>query len=126
MTEPNAAPIHFGSIDAYAGEGAIDGIRFRPAAATLGVTAWGMNVIEIDAGCEAYPEHDHVGDGQEEVYVVLRGSMTLRVDEAEHAAEAGALVRVPPAAKRKIVPGADGVAILAIGATPGRAYGRVE
>src|SRR5262249_21173997 len=53
----------------YAGPNAIAGIRFRPAARELGVSAWGMNVIEIDAGCEAYPEHDHVRDGQEEVYV---------------------------------------------------------
>ncbi|MFK7988284.1 MAG: hypothetical protein AB8I08_19850 [Sandaracinaceae bacterium] len=110
------------TIDAYEGENAIEGIRFRPAAAALGVTAWGMNVLELDAGCEGYPEHDHKEDGQEEVYVVLRGSMTLVADKTEHRASAGSLVRVSPEHTRKIVPGDEGVTVLAIGATPGKAY----
>ena len=106
----------------YQGPNSIPGIKFRGAAKALGVTAWGMNVLEIEPGCQAYPEHDHVKDGQEEVYVVLRGSATLRCGGREWPLEAGSLVRVGPQTKRKLVPGADGVTVLAIGSTPGKAY----
>ena len=109
-------------IPPYQGPNAIPGMRFRPAGRQLGVTAWGMSVIEIDPGCEKYPEHDHQKDGQEEVYVVLRGSATLRAGGHEQTLQAGALVRVPPTLKRKFIPGPGGVTILALGATPGKAY----
>lgn len=108
-------------VDYYQGPNMIAGIRFRAAARALGVTAWGMNVIEIDAGCEKYPEHDHHKDGQEEVYVVLRGSATLHAG-GEWKLEPGALVRVGPQQKRKFIPGPQGVTLLALGATPGQAY----
>jgi mannose-6-phosphate isomerase-like protein (cupin superfamily) len=106
----------------YQGPNAIAGIKFRHAARDLGVTAWGMNVIEIDAGCADYPEHDHLKDGQEEVYVVLKGSATLHSGSESWPVEAGTLVRAGPSAKRKFVPGPQGVTLLALGATPGKAY----
>ena len=106
----------------YQGPKSIAGIKFRHAGKDLGVTAWGMNVIEIDAGCTAYPEHDHSKDGQEEVYVVLRGSAKLIAGGSEQELEAGALVRVGPATRRKFLPGPSGVTLLALGATPGKAY----
>lgn len=37
----------------------IPGIKFHTAGRELGVTAWGMNVLRIDAGCMGHPEHDH-------------------------------------------------------------------
>jgi uncharacterized cupin superfamily protein len=106
----------------YEGKNAIPGIKFRSAGRELGVTAWGMNVLEIDAGCTAYPEHDHVKDGQEEVYVVLRGSGTLDAGDEQTVLAAGTLVRVGPSEKRKIVPGPEGIAVLAIGGTPGKPF----
>jgi uncharacterized cupin superfamily protein len=106
----------------YKGASAIPGIKFYSAGRELGVTAWGMNVLEIDAGCTAYPEHDHLKDGQEEVYVVLRGSGTLDTGDDTTALTAGTLVRVGPSQKRKILPGPRGIAVLAIGGTPGHAY----
>ncbi len=109
-------------IDYYKGPNAIAGIRFRSAARALGVTAWGMSVLEVEPGCSAYPEHDHERDGQEEVYVVLRGSATLKVGSESRELGAGTLVRVGPKEKRKFLPGKDGVTLLAIGATPGKPY----
>jgi mannose-6-phosphate isomerase-like protein (cupin superfamily) len=106
----------------YQGPNAIPGIRFRTAARELGVAAWGMNVLEIDAGCTGYPEHDHERDGQEEVYVVLRGDGTIDSSGEKIAIGAGTLIHVGPATKRKILPGPQGITLLAIGATPGKAY----
>ncbi len=109
-------------IEAYAGPRAIPGIHFRPAAGALGVTAWGMNVIDLAPGCTSYPEHDHVKDGQEEVYVLLSGTASLLAGGAEWPLAPGTLVRVGPQEKRKIVPGPEGARVLALGATPGKAY----
>ncbi len=109
-------------IEAYSGPRAIPGIRMRGVARALGVTAWGMNVFEIDAGATGYPEHDHAGDGQEEVYVVLRGSGTLVAGEERFDLSEGQMVRVGPGQKRKWLAGPSGVRVLAIGSTPGKAY----
>ncbi|MEO0601276.1 MAG: cupin domain-containing protein [Myxococcota bacterium] len=110
------------AIAAHEGPHTIPGIRFRPARAALGVTAWGMNVIELDPHCEGYPEHDHNFDGQEEVYVVLAGRAALHAGEQILAMATGDLVRVPPEVTRKFVTAEEGVCLLAIGATPGQAY----
>ncbi len=113
------------SIEPYQGEHHIPGIRFRAVRQALGVTAWGMNVLELDAGCEAYPEHDHVEvmkDGQEEVYLVLEGSAVLIAEGEEHTLRKGDLVRVPPNVRRKFVTRAESVTLLALGGTPGKAY----
>ena len=61
--------------------------------------------------------------GQEEVYVALRGSGTIVADGQELPLDADHIVRVGPAVTRKVTPGPDGLRLLAIGATPGRAYG---
>ncbi len=120
MTDVKAK--HFEEIPYYQGSGAIPGIKFHTAGRELGVTAWGMNVLAIDPGCTGYPEHDHAKDGQEEVYVVLRGSGTIKAGAEETPLEVGVLVRVGPGQQRKILPGPQGIVVLAIGATPGRAY----
>lgn len=105
-------------LESYEGGG-----QFHYAAKGLGVTAWGMNVEVLPPGWDGYPEHDHAEDGQEEVYVVLDGSATLHADGEEWRLEPGTLARVGAEQKRRIVPGEDGVTLLAIGATPGKAYG---
>lgn len=109
----------------YQGKNALPGIRFRAVRQALGVTAWGMNVLELDPGCETYPEHDHVQqmkDGQEEVYLVLEGSVVLRAEGTERTLRRGDLVRVPPEVTRKFVTRGEGATLLALGGTPGKAY----
>jgi uncharacterized cupin superfamily protein len=113
---------HFEQIPYYQGPHRIPGIKFHTAGRDLGVTAWGMNVLAIDPGCEGHPLHDHAKDGQEEVYVVLRGSGTLKAESEETPLTVGTLVRVGPEQQRKLLPGPDGLVVLAIGATPGKAY----
>lgn len=109
-------------IAAYDGPNALPGIRFRAARHALGVTAWGMNVLELDPHCESYPEHDHLADGQEEVYFVVEGNLFLRTSEGELSLSAGDMVRVPPDVRRKLVTKATGAIVFAIGATPGKPF----
>ena len=96
--------------------------QFLYAGKGLGVKSWGMNILNLPANYNDYPEHDHVEDGQEEAYVVLKGKATLEADGQRIELEPGILARVGPAVKRKIVPGGNGVTILALGGTPGKAY----
>ncbi|MEL6195739.1 MAG: cupin domain-containing protein [Myxococcota bacterium] len=109
-------------ISAYEGPHAIPGVRFKSAGQALGISAWGMNVIELDPNCEGYPEHDHKSDGQEEVYVVLRGSVIVQTQSGEQELLQGGLVRVPAEVRRKLVTRERGATILALGGTPGEPY----
>jgi uncharacterized cupin superfamily protein len=106
----------------YQGDHAIPGIRFRAARQALGISAWGMNVLELDPGCDGYPEHDHRHDGQEELYVVLEGSLVLVAEGTERTLVRGDLARVPPDVRRKLVTRSEGATVLALGGTPGQAY----
>ena len=96
--------------------------QFLYAGKALGVSAWGMNVLKLPASWDGYPDHDHAKDGQEEVYVVLEGEARLDAGGTTYDLEPGMLVRVGPQQRRKIVPGARGVTILALGGTPGKAF----
>jgi mannose-6-phosphate isomerase-like protein (cupin superfamily) len=109
-------------MDYYKGPKALPGIKFRTAGRELGVSAWGMNVLEMEPNCASYLEHDHAQDGQEEVYAVLRGSATLDAGGEKFEMKTGAFVRVAPTQRRKFVAGPEGLVLLALGATPGQAY----
>ncbi len=96
------------------------------AGAELGVSSFGMQVLDFPAGFANYPEHDHAADGQEEVYVVLAGQADFVVDGEQLTVSSAQMLKVDPASKRKLQPGKDGVRILAIGCTPGGKYERPE
>jgi uncharacterized cupin superfamily protein len=95
---------------------------FKLARAEMGVTSFGMAVMDIPPGYADYPEHDHSEDGQEEVYLALRGSGEIEIDGERHPLDTNTMVRVSAGTKRKIRPGDDGIRVLAIGAVPGKAY----
>ena|SRR5256885_640059 len=105
----------FEDLDSYQGQ-------FLYAGRGLGVTSLGMNVLRLPPSWADYPEHNHVKDAQEEVYVVLQGSARLSAGEEGWDLVPGTLVRVGAAQKRKLVPGPAGATILALGGTPGKAY----
>ena len=96
--------------------------QFLKAGEGLCVTAWGMNVLKLPPNWGDYPDHDHVKDGQEEVYVVLKGSANLQAEGESWNLVPGKLARVGPRQKRKITPGKDGVTLLVLGGTPGKAF----
>ncbi|MGZ5326470.1 MAG: cupin domain-containing protein [Solirubrobacterales bacterium] len=90
--------------------------------AGLGITAFGLQVLELPPGYEGYPEHSHSHDEQEEVYTLLSGKITLRAGGEDHELEPGTFARVGPGEKRKLITGEKGARILAIGGTPGKVY----
>jgi uncharacterized cupin superfamily protein len=101
---------------------AIFGGGFRRVRAGLGVTSFGISVMEFPPNFEHYPTHDQTHDGQEEVYTALSGRITLRVGNEEYQLEPGVFARVGAAEKRKLVTGDQPARVLAMGATPGKVY----
>jgi mannose-6-phosphate isomerase-like protein (cupin superfamily) len=95
---------------------------FVKARAELGVTSFGMQVIQLPPGYGDYPLHDHAESGQEEVFLALKGAGWIEIDGERVELEPGLLVRVGPAPKRKVFAGPEGLQMLALGATPGSAY----
>ena len=89
---------------------------FVRARAELGVTSFGMQVIRMPPDYADYPEHDHAGDGQEEVYLPLKGSGWMDIEGERVELDNGVFVRVAPGTKRKVHAGPEGLQMLG---TPG-------
>lgn len=102
-------------------EGAYSG-SFKRVRAALGASAFGMQIIDFPPNADRYPEHDHAGDGQEEVYVTLAGGAVMTVAGDEVALGTDTVIRVGPGVMRKIAAGPEGVRILVVGGVPGKAY----
>jgi mannose-6-phosphate isomerase-like protein (cupin superfamily) len=96
---------------------------FIKARAELGVTSFGMQVLQLPPNnSDGYPEHDHAETGQAEVYLALRGSGVLKVGDEEVELAPDVLVRVGPQERRHISSGPEGLRVLALGAAPGKPY----
>lgn len=95
-------------------EGFLEGFTFRRAGAELGVTPFGMSIIDMPPEATAYPEHDHSSEGpgnpsahqlgQEEVYVALRGSADVEVDGHRYPLDADHMIRNGPTGRRGLDP----------------------
>jgi mannose-6-phosphate isomerase-like protein (cupin superfamily) len=130
----DVTPIEIGEIEAISG--VLEGITFHKAAAALGVSSFGVSISDLEPEADTYPEHDHSEEGiggqmfakrpqqlgQEEVYFALRGSGTVEAEGESHPLDADHAVRVGPGVVRKVLPGPDGLRLLAIGGTPGEPY----
>jgi mannose-6-phosphate isomerase-like protein (cupin superfamily) len=90
--------------------------------AELGVTAFGMQIIQLPPDYADYPEHDHADSAQEEVFAVLSGSGWMDIEGERVELDPETLVRVGPATKRKVHAGPQGIRMLVTGGCPGEAY----
>ena len=102
-------------------EGAFGG-GMRRARAELGVSSFGMQIEEFPPNFDQYPDHSHSEDGQEEVYIVLRGTAEIEIEGERTALDPETMVRVGPGVSRRIFAGPEGVRVLALGGVPGAAY----
>ena len=105
---------------------AIYGGGFKRARSALGISSFGLQVMDMPPSFEGYPEHDHSSDGQEEVYATLAGGGEIEIDGERHPIDPGHLVSVMPGTKRKIHPGPEGIRLLIIGGTAGAAYEKID
>jgi len=88
--------------------------RFVPLRQQLGVTSFGMNLMLLHAGARGRI-HRHAK--QEEVYLVLEGTLSLSIEGVERDLGAGELVRVAPEVRRQLINrGPARLVVLALGA----------
>ena len=92
---------------------------FKRARAELGVESFGMQVIDMPANYENYPEHDHTHDNQEEVFLVMRGGGEIEIEGERFPLDDNHVARVGVEAKRKIWPGPEGIRLVVLGGIPG-------
>jgi uncharacterized cupin superfamily protein len=85
------------------------GERFVPLRRQLGVTTFGCNQIVLEPGQRG---RIHRHQRQEEVYLVLEGSLTLVIEGEEHSLERGELARVGPELRRQLANRGPGRLIL--------------
>ncbi len=95
---------------------------FKRARAELGIEAFGIAVIDLPPNFENYPEHDHSGDGQEEVFLAMRGSGEIEIDGERSPLDADHMASVPAGTKRKVWAGPEGIRLVVIGGVPGGPY----
>jgi uncharacterized cupin superfamily protein len=74
--------------------------RFQRLRQELGVSAFGLNLIRLRPG-ERGRIHRH--DQQEEVYLVLEGTLTLLIEDEPRDLVRGELARVAPDVRRQLV-----------------------
>ena len=87
--------------------------RFLPLRRQLGVTSFGLNQVVLRPG-QRGRIHRHAA--QEEVYLVLEGTLTLLIEGDAQTLERGELVRVAPAVRRQLVNRGPGrLVLLALG-----------
>ncbi len=95
---------------------------WRLARKALGTSAFGFNLVEIGPGGQM-PEHDESGSGQVELYIVIEGEATMRLDGEDHPAPAGTFVSIEPPASRTILNRSEApVTALLIGVDPSGGY----
>jgi mannose-6-phosphate isomerase-like protein (cupin superfamily) len=95
----------------------------RRARATLGVSAWGMQVLTLPSDWDGYPEHNHDAStfdpNQEEVYLPISGSATLVAGDERFELVPGMMARVGPEQHRRVLPGSEGIRMVVLGGRPG-------
>jgi uncharacterized cupin superfamily protein len=76
------------------------GERFQRLRSELGVSSFGINLLVLGPGARSrVHRHEH----QEEVYLVLEGTLTLVLEDEEHELGEGELARVAPDVRRQLV-----------------------
>jgi mannose-6-phosphate isomerase-like protein (cupin superfamily) len=91
-----------------------NGERFVSLRRSLGVTAFGINQMVLQAG-QRMRIHRH--RRQEEVYLVLQGTLTVAIEGEETELSGGDLIRVAPEVRRQLINYGPGrVVLIALGA----------
>ena len=75
--------------------------RWSLARRSVGVTSFGLNLVEIGPGY-AIPEHDERDRDQEELFIILAGDAVAQLDGRDYPAPAGTYVRCDPEIRRTI------------------------
>ena len=84
---------------------------------SLGVSAFGMNLVDIEPGGRI-PEHDETDRDQEEVFLTLAGSPTIVLDGERRPLPELTFARVDPEVRRTVVNDGSAEALVLIASAP--------
>jgi mannose-6-phosphate isomerase-like protein (cupin superfamily) len=98
--------------------------EWKPVRRYFGIGSFGTNIARAgQAGDVLTHDHDEASVGHEELFLIVSGHATYRVDGAEIDAPAGTLLYVPdPATVRGVVAREAGTVMFVVGAKPGVAF----
>ena len=74
--------------------------EFRPLGGELGAEQLAITLIRVPPHCDFEQGTGHYHDETEELYVVTRGTLTMRLGDDVHEVRAGSVVRVAPSTPR--------------------------
>ena len=81
-----------------------------------------MQVIDMPPNYENYPEHDHAEDGQEEVFLAMRGGGEIEIDGERFPLDPDHMARVAPAPSARSGRARRGSGCVIVGGVPGAVY----
>jgi hypothetical protein len=89
----------------------------------LDISGFGAQVMDLPADYST-KSHDESESGQEELYLGLRGSGAVLIDDEERRLplDVEHMVRVSPGTPRTLTSGPEGLRVLCIGGVPGAPY----
>ena len=96
------------------------GLTWRPVRRHFDIRAFGVNAYTAERAGQRVVEEHREESGHEELYVVLTGRATFKLDGEEHDAPAGTLVHCLPGTLRGAVAAEPGTTVLGIGASRAR------
>ena len=96
--------------------GGAPALEFRHASGALGLERCGLSYQRIPPG-HRFP-YGHTHREQEELYVVVRGSGRMKLDDEVVEVREWDAVRIPPGTWRGYEAGPEGLEILVVGAPP--------
>ncbi len=120
MSRPGYEILSLDDLDRYPSSGGSPVLL--PLRRRLGFRPFGVNCWTAEAvGAPVIGRHSE-SDGDEELYVVVRGRATFTLDETTVDAPAGTLVHCPPGTSREAIATEPGTVVLAAGAKAGEAW----
>ena len=96
------------------------GVTWYPLQHAFGLTAFGANAfVAGDGGESLVSAHDEGDSGQEELYLILRGTVRFTIEEERLDAPAVSVAAIrDPSLKRSAVAVEPGTTLIALGGTP--------
>lgn len=115
------AAVGYSVVDVADLQGEGPGGAVRKVRRALDARAFGFNYFTLGPGVVGR-EHDHAEQGQEEVYFVVKGSGTMRIDGEDVELRPGVFVRIDGESTRCPTAGPDGLEFVTFGRPVEGAY----